>query len=121
MLVHPSNRFGTGLYVKDVHSILDDVSSTGWDPEMVGVPACFEISFGDAGEKAVAINERIVAASQGFLAPVNRSLATDLSVGASHRTAALRCVKAGARHEPEKRIDAGPDRWQWPALHGEVH
>ena len=41
VLVCPSNRFNLGLDVSDVHSILDDVCSVGWDWEEGGIPICF--------------------------------------------------------------------------------
>ena len=99
VLVHHQNRFGAGVDVKDVHSILDDISSTGWDWDMLGVPICFELPSGAVGEKALAWNEKLVESAGGFLAPVDRQRASDMSVSASHRVAALRCVLAGARHE----------------------
>ena len=43
ILVCPWNRFGTGLDVSDVHSILDDVCGVGVDWELMGVPMCFQL------------------------------------------------------------------------------
>ena len=66
VLVCPANRFGTGLDVSDVHSILDDVCAVGVDWELMGVPMCFQIPEGEEGEKIIHFNEEIATSSNVF-------------------------------------------------------
>ena len=46
VLVCPSNRFGAGLEVSDVHTILDDICNGGVDWELIAAPMCFEVPAG---------------------------------------------------------------------------
>ena len=58
VLVCPSNRFGAGLEVSDVHTILDDICNVGVDMELIGVPMCFELPEGAEGNEVKAFNEQ---------------------------------------------------------------
>ena len=100
ILVCPWNRFGTGLDVSDVHSILDDVCAVGVDWELMGVPMCFQLPEGEDGEKIIHFNEELANSSNGFLSPVDRHHQEDfvMSVTCSHRVAGLRCVQAACAH-----------------------
>ena len=100
ILVCPSNRFGTGLDVSDVHSILDDVCAVGVDWELMGVPMCFQLPEGEDGEKIIHFNEELANSSNGFLSPVDRHHQEDfvMSVTCSHKVAGLRCVQAACAH-----------------------
>ena len=100
ILVCPWNRFGTGLDVSDVHSILDDVCAVGVDWELMGVPMCFQLPEGEDGEKIIHFNEELANSSNGFLSPVDRHHQEDfvMSVTCSHWVAGLRCVQAACAH-----------------------
>ena len=100
VLVCPSNRFGAGLEVSDVHTILDDICNVGVDWELIGVPMCFEVPAGAEGNEVVIFNEQQAKDANGFLAPVD--VYQDeyvMSVTCSHRVAAMRCVENGCNHE----------------------
>ena len=82
------NRFGAGLDISDVHSILEDITEVGFDLELWGVPVCFELPDGDEGQREITFNEGLVDGANGFLAPVDADVVTDISLMASHRSAA---------------------------------
>ena len=99
VLVCPSNRFGAGLEVSDVHTILDDICNVGVDMELIGVPLCFELPEGAEGNEVVAFNEQQAKDANGFLAPVDINQDDHvMSVTCSHRAAAMRCVENGCNH-----------------------
>ena len=66
VLVCLSNRFGAGLEVSDVHTILDDICNVGVDMELIGVPMCFELPEGAEGNEVVAFNEQQAKDANGF-------------------------------------------------------
>ena len=95
--VHPSNRFGSGLDVSNVHVLLNNIVSSGWVAEKVGQCVGFEVT----NDNEVAFNEELVQAAEGFLAPVRRECAEVLSISSSHTVAVLRALEAGVRHGEE--------------------
>lgn len=93
--VHPDNREGAMLVPCDVHDLLLQLATKGFNPSVWQALAC-TIPEGDIGEKWRQANVDLVAGSEGKLAPVSKDGLQLLTGRGSHGTAALRAAKFGA-------------------------
>ena len=104
VLVHPSNRFGSGLDINDLHSLIEIVINGGWIWEKVGMCVGFELP--DDDDSILTFNETLVSASGGWLAPVSKQFSEIASVAGSHTVSVLRSVEHSVRHgEPDEDSD----------------
>lgn len=94
--VHPENREGCMLVPSDVHDLLKHLSVRGWNPAVWSALAC-TIPEGAVGEAWRQANMKLVAESEGMLAPVSKDGLQLLTGRGSHGTAALRAVKFAAK------------------------
>ena len=99
--VHPSNRDGFGLAVKDVHRLLNLVSEVGFDESQINA-WCVEVSHHE--QLAVTkFNESLVRQSNGTL-PAFPHPARYASLSASHTNAMLRACLHGCPHVDGEKV-----------------
>ena len=98
--IHDQNRDGYGAAGLDVHSLLGDVLSVGWDWSCPNPIAC-ELSPADV-ERVERFNLELVKASEGgecALAPVEAGSVKFASLSASHTNAMLRLLAGGCPYK----------------------
>lgn len=109
-LAHPSNRGGAMLNPTDVWSKGLRMMAIGVQPALLqqgGV--AFEVSTDkSAREEQFAANERLVAASEGALAPVSRQ-ERFLTVATSHSAAFIKAVAMGCKSMDGNTVDLQQD------------
>ena len=93
LLCHPCNRGGLGLSGPNSHETAGRVLTAGADYKELSRAAAFGIS-PLAREQQLAFNERLVARSKGYLAPLNGQ-ERFLTIGTGHTAAAARAFNAG--------------------------
>ncbi|CAK0791190.1 unnamed protein product, partial [Prorocentrum cordatum] len=99
----PSNRFGAGLEIVDVHDLMKVIVEGGFRHDACQGAACFEIAPGGAmAEQHWAFNGNLATSSGGFLPRFDASDLKLLSVACSHTVAGARCVELGAPDMDEK-------------------
>ncbi|CAJ1418219.1 unnamed protein product [Effrenium voratum] len=104
VVCHPANRDGCGVCAADVHSLLSDILSIGFDPSQPK-PVCVECS----GDGAIeAFNTCLVEDSAGMLAPVIPGSCKYASLSSSHTNQVLRLLAAGCNHVHDSEAGA-PD------------
>ena len=105
VVCHPANRDGCGVCAADVHSLLSDILSIGFDPSQPK-PVCVECS----GDGAIeAFNTCLVEDSAGMLAPVIPGSCKYASLSSSHTNQVLRLLAAGCSHVHDSEAGApGP-------------
>lgn len=128
MLVHPNNRGGLMVQPHDAHANGRVMLEAGLRRELLEAGSvCFEMS-SDAvvRESQFEANERLVAASEGLLAPVSRT-ERFLTVAGSHTAAFFKACVTGARaadgsslgalvagREPDHPVNVLlRDGWEW--------
>jgi hypothetical protein len=107
--VHPTNRDGYGVNPHDVHALMDDIFSLGWDTSKVSA-LCVELEPGDIDVRL--FNERLAEESRGLLAPVDAKQLRYVSLWGSHTNQVLRAVSARLQHGNQEmtiegRLDVG--------------
>jgi hypothetical protein len=95
--VDPSNRYGDGLHPLDVHELLLEIAHQGWSNAEVQRACAAELLPGAAGQAAKDFNARLVANSDGLLAPLDPDAIRLTTVACSHTVAGLRVALFGAR------------------------
>lgn len=98
--IHDQNRDGYGAAGLDVHALLGDVLSVGWDWSCPNPIAC-ELSPADVA-RVERFNLDLVRASEGgecALAPVEAGSVKFASLSASHTNAMLRLLAAGCPYK----------------------
>jgi hypothetical protein len=96
--VHPSNRSGDGLDAKDVHGLLNFITTTHWSwIEVANAWACEVAPSGARGDRYKTFNVELSVKSNGLLAPVDKDTLQVVTLTTGHTTAGLRCVAAGTR------------------------
>lgn len=94
--VHPTNRDGYGVNAMDVHALMDDIFSIGWDSSKVSA-LCVELSSHD--EQAIKqFNQKLVRESNGLLAPDHIEQMKYSSLWGGHTNQILRAIKCGICH-----------------------
>ncbi len=107
LLVHPKNRGGLGLNAHDAHEILAKVKRVGADLEHLRKACAFEMSpLGVVRQSQIDFNKKLVASSQGLLAPVTGEERL-LTVACSHFSAGCRAAVAGCKTNEQSL--QGPD------------
>lgn len=95
---HPDNRDGFGVSPQQVHTLLDDIVSVGFDVREPN-PICCDINTAD--DAVFKFNQELSESSGGLLPPVQRHQCVYASLSASHVNAALRCILASCPHNEE--------------------
>ncbi|CAK0802170.1 unnamed protein product, partial [Prorocentrum cordatum] len=93
--VHCDNRDGIGIEVPDVHVLIQRICQAGWDPR-VPTAIAFERPDGPQGKKMMDFNLKLIADSDGHLAPLIDHEVKIFSVSSSHTVAGHRCVRHGS-------------------------
>lgn len=93
---HPLNRDGFGISAQQVHQLLDDIVSVGFDPREPNAICC-DVS--QADDSVYVFNHSLSESSGGLLPSVQRHQLVYASLSASHVNAALRCILAGSPHQ----------------------
>ena len=93
LLCHPCNRGGLGLSGHNAHETAGRVLAAGADLKELSRAAAFHMSPLHR-EKQIAFNERLVARSKGYLAPLTGK-ERFLTIGTGHTAAAVRAFNAG--------------------------
>jgi hypothetical protein len=102
--VHPTNRDGYGVNAMDVHTLMDDIFSIGWDSAKVSA-LCVEV--GSQDEQAIKqFNQKLVRESNGLLAPDHIEQMRYSSLWGGHTNQILRAIKCGVCHSnPDMCVD----------------
>ena len=101
---HPSNRDGYGINPNDVHRLISDIFTLGFDHGEVKA-VCSEIDPAEAA-KVQAWNDKMIQESAGKLAPLECDLRYATLWG-GHTNQCLRAVAAGLVHEDERLVAGG--------------
>jgi hypothetical protein len=94
--VHPDNREKAGIVPIDAQDLLLRISRDGFCMTLVRLLAG-EIPPTSTGQSWRDFNEKLANGSNGFLPPVGKSFLSVVTVRGSHTTAAIRCLKLGAK------------------------
>jgi hypothetical protein len=93
--VHPTNRDGYGVNPHDMHDLMDDIFSLGWDTSKVSA-LCVEL---DPTDKSICgFNEQLVMGCKGMLAPVDVGQLRYASLWGGHTNQILRAVQCAVEH-----------------------
>jgi hypothetical protein len=94
--VHPTNRDGYGINAVDVHTLMDDIFSIGWDMAKVSA-LCVELTTED-GQSIREFNQRLVCESKGLLAPDHSDQMRFSSLWGGHTNQILRAITCSIPH-----------------------
>ena len=94
VLVHPDNREGQGYVPFDVHKLLSRICPNGWSWSKVAALAA-EIPPDAEGDRWRAFNAKLIASSDGLVAPLDTALAEYATSRGSHTTAAVNLMHYG--------------------------
>jgi hypothetical protein len=101
---HPSNRDGYGINPHDVHGLISDIFTLGFDHGEVRA-VCAEIDPMES-ETVNSFNKRMIEEAGGLLAPLDCELRFATLWG-GHTNQALRAISAGLKHEDERLTTGG--------------
>ena len=90
--VHPDNREKHMLLPIDVHDLLKELVTRGWNEDKCHILAS-GLPGGCLGEHWLKKNDQLVQASDGLIASYNPNLVKAFTGRGSHTSAALRCAK----------------------------
>lgn len=97
VVVHPSNRNGSGLSVHHVREMVETLSDLGYD-EALCKNICVEIP-PDQLDEVLRFNKNLVAEANGSLADIEEQSVRFASISGTHTNCALRSIAAGCVHE----------------------
>lgn len=102
--VHPTNRDGYGVNPHDMHDLMDDIFSLGWDTSKVSA-LCVEL---DSTDKSIRdFNEELVLGCKGMLAPVDVGQLRYASLWGGHTNQILRAVQGAIEHSNPEMTNGG--------------
>lgn len=102
--VHPLNRDGCGVNARGVHDLINNISHIGFDWGAVKALAV-EVDNTSAAS-VLEFNRKLVASSQGALAPIEEPIRF-VSLEGSHTNQALRCFHYQCSHSSEMLTESG--------------
>ena len=102
--VHPTNRDGYGVNPHDMHDLMDDIFSLGWDTSKVSA-LCVEL---DPTDKSIRdFNAELVLGCKGMLAAVDVGQLRYASLWGGHTNQILRAVQDAVEHSNPEMTTAG--------------
>ena len=97
--VHPRNRDGVGVAVREVHSLLADILDTGFVPSLVSALA-FEVT----GPEELEFNRKLIEPAGGQLGVADVAQMRYLSVCGSHTNFVLRLFVDSVEHSQNQQV-----------------
>ena len=97
--VHPRNRDGVGVAVREVHSLLADILDTGFVPSLVSALA-FEVT----GPEELEFNRKLIESAGGQLGVADVAQMRYLSVCGSHTNFVLRLFVDSVEHSQNQQV-----------------
>ncbi len=140
MAIHPDNRGGIMVNKQDVHDKGSGIVGSGADLNAIGESVCLDMANSAMRSKYIAANEKLVAESDGMLAPMTGQ-ERFVAAGTCHTVSFCRAIKAGcvsphkhltsdgthlsldamgassASHPLNKMCNVG---WRWRVISGEL-